>query len=222
MECQYGPRRKGNKLKTQYNENGDHLQPLHRLTCPARIYIKRVRKFPEFKVDISSDGSNGLRLAQERTLTALRMACLESKGEERYVICISCFVYAILKNVCLFSRFYVQLPLETAHEYHIDEDDVLIQETCPLLPAQINLTSTRLDPRIVEKINEFVSRGMTDIYQVKHGLIRFVENTLFVHGEVPARHNKSFFPTITDLQNSIHQALTMLQAGALQQLPPVR
>ncbi len=85
MECQYGPRRKGNKVKVEYNENGEPVKRAHRPTCPARIYIKRVRKFPEYKVDKSYEGTPGLRLAQERALTALRVACLESRGEERYM-----------------------------------------------------------------------------------------------------------------------------------------
>jgi hypothetical protein len=83
MECQYGPRRKGNKVKVEYNENGEPVKCAHRPTCPARIYIKRVRKFPEYKVDRRYEGTPGLRLAQERALTALRVACLESRGEER-------------------------------------------------------------------------------------------------------------------------------------------
>ena len=201
MECQYGPRRKGNKVKVEYNENGKPVKRAHRPTCPARIYIKRVRKFPEYKVDRSYEGTPGLRLAQERALTALRVACLDSRGEE---------------------RFYVQFPLEIAHEYHHDDDEMIPHQTLSLLPTQVNLGMSRLDPRVVDKINELVARGVTDIYQVKHGVINFVEKDLFLGGDepIPARHNKSFFPTITDLQNHIHQALLALEAGTLESLPP--
>lgn len=84
MECQYGPRRKGIKVKIECNENDKPVKKAHRPTCPARIYIKRVRKFPEYKIEKRHEGTAGLRLAQERALTALRVACLESKSEERY------------------------------------------------------------------------------------------------------------------------------------------
>jgi hypothetical protein len=92
-----------------------------------------------------------------------------------------------------------------------------------LLPTQVNLGSSRLDPQVVEKINEFVARGVTDIYQVKHGVINFIEKDLFlgVDEPTPARHNKSFFPTITDLQNHIYQAMLALESGTLESLPPV-
>ncbi|CAB4003007.1 calcium-responsive transcription factor-like [Paramuricea clavata] len=201
MECQYGPRRKGNKVKVEYNENGKPVKRAHRPTCPARIYIKRVRKFPEYKVDKSYEGTPGLRLAQERALTALRVACLDSRGEE---------------------RFYIQFPLETAHEYHHEDDEMIPHQALSLLPTQVNLGSSRLDPRVVEKINELVARGVTDIYQVKHGVISFIEKDLFlgVDEPTPARHNKSFFPTITDLQNHIYQAMLALESGTLESLPP--
>ena len=92
-----------------------------------------------------------------------------------------------------------------------------------ILPTQVNLGSSRLDPRVVDKINELVARGVTDTYEVKHGVINFVEKDLFLSGDepIPARHNKSFFPTITDLQNHIHQAILALDSGTLESLPPV-
>ena len=121
------------------------------------------------------------------------------------------------------SRFYVQFPLEIAHEYHHDDEEMIPHQALSLLPTQVNLGLSRLDPRVVDKINELVARGVTDIYQVKHGVINFVEKDLFLGGDepIPARHNKCFFPTVTDLQNHIHQAMLALESGALESLPPV-
>lgn len=84
MECQYGPRRKGavNKKQPDYNEHGSPVKK-HRPTCPARIYIKKVRKFPEFRIDPTLDAKH-VRQAQERALTALRLAGVDIGGEERY------------------------------------------------------------------------------------------------------------------------------------------
>ena len=84
MECQYGPRRKGavNKKQTDYNEHSSPVKK-HRPTCPARIYIKKVRKFPEFRIDPTLDAKH-VRQAQERALTALRLAGVDIGGEERY------------------------------------------------------------------------------------------------------------------------------------------
>ena len=85
MECQYGPRRKGNNNKKQVFQEDTGLisvKKVHRPTCPARIYIKKVRKFPEFRIDPNLEGKN-VRQAQERALTALRLAGIETGGEER-------------------------------------------------------------------------------------------------------------------------------------------
>lgn len=83
MECQYGPRRKGSKVKVEFNDNGQQVKKIHRPTCPARIYIKRVRKFPGYRIDPNFEGVAGTRQAQERALTALRSAGVENGGEER-------------------------------------------------------------------------------------------------------------------------------------------
>lgn len=91
-----------------------------------------------------------------------------------------------------------------------------------MVPDQMSPPS-RLDSRVVEKINELVARGVTEMYEVKHGIIHFVEKELFdcTSMSFPPRHNKTYFPTITDLQNHIYHAKLALQAGTLTSLPPV-
>lgn len=193
MECQYGPRRKGavNKKQMDYDEHGNPLKR-HRPTCPARIYVKKVRKFPEFRIDPNLEGKN-VRQAQERALTALRLAGVNVGGEERY---------------------YVQLPLPIAHEYH-DMDDI------PLDPDESDGQGQRLNPDVMHKIRELVARGVAGIYVVKHCLKEYVEKELFANMEPPPRHNKSYFPTIIDIQNHIHQAQMALATGTLVPLPPL-
>lgn len=194
MECQYGPRRKGavNKKQPDYNEHGSPVKK-HRPTCPARIYIKKVRKFPEFRIDPTLDAKH-VRQAQERALTALRLAGVDIGGEERY---------------------YVQLPLPLAHEYH-DIDDI------PMDPEEsAESQGQRLNPEVMNKIRELVARGVSGIYTVKHCLKVFVEKELFANVEAPARHNRSYFPTIIDIQNHIHQAQMALATGSLMPLPPL-
>jgi len=193
MECQYGPRRKGavNKKQLDYDEHGRPMKR-HRPTCPARIYVKKVRKFPEFRIDPNLEGKN-VRQAQERALTALRLAGVHDGGEERY---------------------YVQLPLPLAHEYH-DVDDI------PMDPDEGDSQGQRLNPEVMHKIRELVARGVSGIYTVKHCLKEYVEKELFINLEPPPRHNKSYFPTIIDIQNHIHQAQMALATGALMPLPPL-
>lgn len=115
---------------------------------------------------------------------------------------------------CILYRYYVQLPLPLAHEYH-DVDDI------PLDPDEGDSQGQRLNPEVMHKIRELVARGVTGIYTVKHCLKEYVEKELFVNLEPPPRHNKSYFPTIIDIQNHIHQAQMALATGALMPLPPV-
>ena len=110
-----------------------------------------------------------------------------------------------------------------AHQYHSEDDDILFTQSSTFLSQDQMSPISRLNYRVVEKINELVARGITGIYEVKHGVIQYVETELFRGraGEVPARHNKTYFPTITDLQNHIHLAKVALEAGTLATLPPV-
>ena len=94
MECQYGPRRKGSSGKKAISyEGGGHK--MHKLTCPARIYVKKVKKFPGCQIDPTLEGKN-VRQAQERALTALRLAGVETGGEER---CAQCDIFNMLLSL---------------------------------------------------------------------------------------------------------------------------
>ena len=110
----------------------------------------------------------------------------------------------------------MQLPLPIAHEYH-DVDDIPV-----ITPGLDGSPSQRLDPKVVEKVQELVARGVTGIYTVKHCLKEFVEKEVFAGQDCPPRHNKAFFPTIIDIQNHIHTAQIALATGTLLPLPPVR
>lgn len=110
-------------------------------------------------------------------------------------------------------RFYVQLPLPIAHEYH-DVEDITITQT-PDSRGQ------RLNQQVADKIYEFVARGITGVYAIKHCLKEYVEKEMYTGQDPPPRHNKAFFPTIIDLQNHIHEAQAALASGQLLPLPPV-
>lgn len=88
-------------------------------------------------------------------------------------------------------------------------------------PDEGDSQGQRLYPEVMHKIRELVARGVTGIYTVKHCLKEYVEKELFINLEPPPRHNKSYFPTIIDIQNHIHQAQMALATGALMPLPPV-
>ncbi|RUS75636.1 hypothetical protein EGW08_016607 [Elysia chlorotica] len=236
MECQYGPRRKGTLGKRSAPST---VSTEFKQTCPARIYIKKVRKFPTYAVKLDQDKKN-IRLAMDKAFHELREQGLDAWGEE---------------------RFYVQLPTEKAHDYH---DENPLQRTEPLhtqlnshssqtytgqltvsgaklaagtasvttsvavgpvggtnvvlseQPQQRAPSEARIHSAVLEKLRQLVAGGETKLYSIRKQLRRFVVRELFQGtGQVPERHDLTMFPTVNDLKNHIHQALKDIENGTL-------
>ncbi|XP_066492585.1 calcium-responsive transcription factor isoform X2 [Tiliqua scincoides] len=206
MECQYGPRRKGFQPRKTGEPENVSCQ-LYKATCPARIYIKKVQKFPEYRVptDIKID-KKVIRMEQEKAFNMLKKNLIDAGG---------------------LPRWYVQLPTQQAHQYHEmeeaclppspipfsvpspeEEDDTVRDENC-ILPS-------RLHPQVADKIKELVLQGIEQVYAVRKQLRKFVERELFKHDEVPERHNLSFFPTVNDIKNHIHEVQKTLKNGKIE------
>ncbi|XP_035662992.1 calcium-responsive transcription factor-like isoform X1 [Branchiostoma floridae] len=191
QECQFGPRRKGIVAK-KIGEQEKNCKQGFKATCPARIYIKKVRKFPQFRVHLREDmDRKALRQAQERAFRSLKESGLEHGGEERQ---------------------YVQLPTPEAHQFHDEiQDHVLADFSVCNMEA-----SSRLHPRVSSKIRELVASGMNEVYQVRKAVRKFVEKELFGGSDtVPERHNLSYFPTVNDIQNHVHLAQMAIERGEL-------
>ncbi|MBN3303325.1 calcium-responsive transcription factor [Amia ocellicauda] len=207
MECQFGPRRKGVQPKKSV-EHEIILNHQYKATCPARIYIKKVRKFPEYRVPTDPKVDKKIvRQEQEKAFFNLKKSLWEAGGVLRY---------------------YVQLPTQKAHLYHdMDapylplppgplpppEEEEPEEEELEPLPEDTSCVPSRLHPRVAEKICELVSQGMHQVYMVRKQLRKFVERELFKPDEVPERHNLCYFPTVNDIKNHIHEAQKALQQG---------
>ncbi|NXH21632.1 CARTF factor, partial [Bucco capensis] len=201
MECQYGPRRKGFQPK-KAAEQDNTFGHLYKATCPARIYIKKVQKFPEYRVPTDPKiDKKIIRMEQEKAFNMLKKNLINAGGV---------------------PRWYVQLPTQQAHQYHEmgtscfpsspscfsvspPEEEVVRDENCTL--------SSRLHPQVAEKIQELVSQGIEQVYAVRKQLRKYVERELFKPDEVPERHNLSFFPTVNDIRNHIHEVQKSLRNG---------
>ncbi|MEE6490181.1 hypothetical protein FKM82_015796 [Ascaphus truei] len=204
MECQYGPRRKGlqpKKSMEQEIKSGN----MYKATCPARIYIKKVNKFPKYRVPTDPKIDKKLiRMEQEKAFNMLKKDLDGADGV---------------------LRWYVQLPDQEAHQYHDlepacfspslspfptpaeEEEEVLCDENSAL--------SSRLHPRVADKIRELVCQGIDEVYSVRKQLRKFVERDLFKPDDIPERHNLSYFPTVNDLKNHIHELQQSLGNGEL-------
>ncbi|XP_054579002.1 calcium-responsive transcription factor [Eptesicus fuscus] len=203
MECQYGPRRRGFQLK-KISEQESRPCHLYKATCPARIYIKKVQKFPEYRVSTDPKiDKKIIRMEQEKAFNMLKKNLVDAGGV---------------------FRWYVQLPTQQAHQYHELETPSL-----PLSPSPFPVSSleeeetavrdenctlpSRLHPQVAHKIQELVSQGIEQVYAVRKHLRKFVERELFKSDEVPERHNLSFFPTVNDIKNHIHEVQKSLRNG---------
>ncbi|NXY81789.1 CARTF factor, partial [Alcedo cyanopectus] len=203
MECQYGPRRKGFQPKKAGEQEGISGQR-YKATCPARIYIKKVQKFPEYRVPTDPKiDKKIIRMEQEKAFNMLKKNLIDADGV---------------------LRWYVQLPTQQAHQYHEMETSCL-----PSSPSHFSVSSpeeeeevvrdenctlpSRLHPQVADKIRELVSQGIEQVYAVRKQLRKYVERELFKPDEVPERHNLSFFPTVNDIKNHIHEVQKSLRNG---------
>ncbi|KAM6332621.1 calcium-responsive transcription factor isoform 2-T4 [Podargus strigoides] len=205
MECQYGPRRKGFQPK-KAGEQESTSGHLYKATCPARIYIKKVQKFLEYRVPIDPKiDKKIIRMEQEKAFNMLKKNLIDAGGV---------------------LRWYVQLPTQQAHQYHEMETSCL-----PSSPSHFSVSSpeeeeevvrdenctlpSRLHPQVADKIRELVSQGIEQVYAVRKQLRKYVERELFKPDEVPERHNLSFFPTVNDIKNHIHEVQKSLRNGEM-------
>ncbi|KAM6152139.1 calcium-responsive transcription factor isoform 3-T3 [Erethizon dorsatum] len=203
MECQYGPRRKGFQLKKTSEQESRSYQR-YKATCPARIYIKKVQKFPEYSVPTDPKiDKKIIRMEQEKAFNMLKKNLVDAGGV---------------------LRWYVQLPTQQAHQYHeletpclpvspspfpissLEEEETAVRDENCVLPS-------RLHPQVAHKIQELVSQGVEQVYAVRKQLRKFVERELFKPEEVPERHNLSYFPTVNDIKNHIHEVQKSLRNG---------
>nr|XP_023995170.1 calcium-responsive transcription factor [Salvelinus alpinus] len=172
MECQYGPRRKGLQPKKTAEQNISQSID-YKATCPARIYIKKVCKFPQHRVPTDPNvDKRVVRQEQEKAFFNLRKTLWDVGGVLRY---------------------YMQLPTQKAHLYH--DMEALLPPPPPdllFLPMEEEVKQeeeeeergcvcdgdaedggtipSRLHPRVAEKIRELVEQGYHQVYQVRKQL----------------------------------------------------
>jgi len=198
MECEHGPRKKTNALKRMFNSSPadkSSLKNVVNLTCPARVFVKKVRKFPEFKV-ISTTDPKVLRTHQEQSLKQLRELGMNTwNGGE--------------------VRLYMQLPDPSTHRYHMSG-----ASPAHSVDSGSGDYKTDINHRVVTKIKEVVRQGVISPFIVRQIARHYVEKEMVVAGEdkVP-KHDKTYFPPMIEIQNLIQQIQADLLSGVLTPLP---
>jgi hypothetical protein len=160
--------------------------------------VKKVRKFVEFGVNPNTDKKQ-LKADMESAFQLLKDCYMHKTGHE---------------------RFYVQLPTTAAHEFHIDTASALVEDTFDATTVAAAAASKRLHPKVAQKIRDLVSSGELQLYSIRHQLRRYVEKELFDGSNgLPEKHDLTYYPTIHDLQNHIHQAIKDIETGILPYTP---
>ena len=75
--------------------------------------------------------------------------------------------------------------------------------------------SQRMHPELINQIKEMVLQGMVDSSEVKRALK--VYHLSKQYGISPSETDRSFYPTLRDIQNHIYMAKKQLELSALDQ-----
>ncbi len=101
------------------------------------------------------------------------------------------------------ERIFVSLPKATAHTGHA----VTKESGC----------ANRVHPKVIEKIYDLVSMGITSAPLVRKTVKVFVEQELCTGTSLPDKHDRTFYPTRRDIRSHIHKALASGRYSQLDQ-----
>ncbi len=113
----------------------------------------------------------------------------------------------------------MQLPDVGAHRYHMTG----AATPNPLETSnEVGDYKTDIDQRVVTKIKETVRQGVHSPFNVRQIARHFVDKEMAtISGEKIPKHDKTFYPSMIEIQNLIQQIQADLLSGTLTPLPTV-
>ncbi|KAJ7369569.1 hypothetical protein OS493_037959, partial [Desmophyllum pertusum] len=129
---------KSNNVHDYATKNRIRLQNSRKLDCPATMQIRCIKVYNEYFIDKAMcPTENSMAMARRAVLKQMNE---KSKSDPEF-------------NFRISTRFYVKIPLSSAHFNHpVSESSTIGQY---------------VDRRIVEKIYELVNRNITNISELK-------------------------------------------------------
>ena len=101
------------------------------------------------------------------------------------------------------KRFYIQIPRLSSHNHPIDH---------------ITSYTQNVHPKIIEKIGELVSEGVTDKHIIRTQLNLFVRQVLCVDSvRLPSKDQRCYYPSDKDIENSVLSAKLRMKYSAKDQ-----
>ena len=100
------------------------------------------------------------------------------------------------------NKYFVSLPTKEAHNH-------------PVGPGVAGFAQ-KIHPKLVSKIHELVSEGITAVPEIKRILRNYVSHTLCID-ILPSDSDRSYYPTNTDISNHVYQAKRCSELSKLDQ-----
>ena len=179
----------GNHYYKEHQAKSDRtqLQGTRKIGCQAHIIVRTITLYPEFT---RSEVEAALSLRKQKRRKEELLAQLQN-------------ALASGENINTSTKYHILLPTEEAHHsFH--------QTKRAAGYAQ------RIHPKLVEKIHELVSEGITDTPEVKKALKHYTLHVL-CQEQKPELTNRAYFPTTTDVRNHIYKAQRACQLSKLDQ-----
>ena len=186
MHCQFGTHYY--KQKESEKSKRTNLQGTRKVGCTANVSVYTITLYPNYSIDEEETSGCSCRgLKQKKKDKLTQLRDAASQG----------------KKLNSIVKYYVCLPEEEAHHgYH--------QTHGAASYAQ------RIHPKLIEKIYELVSEGITEIQEVKRSLKNYVQHSLCADIK-PDLTDRSYYPTTTDIHNHIYLAQRSCQLSKLDQ-----
>ena len=163
-----------NEKKTRNNLRGTVKKD-----CEAKINIKEITLFHTYKAD-----ENAKRKLKDDLIKKLTFD--RTQGV----------------NIDTISRYYVEVPLATAHN-HSNQVAVLL--------------SNKIDVDVAKKIYSLVSEGISEVRVVKLLLNKYVKEELFLGKQKPSELDRSFYPHDKDIINHIRLSIVRQKSSKIDQ-----
>ena len=159
-----------------------------KICCQAHIVVHTITLYTDFQ--LSEVGSSTLGPRKLKEIKKEKLAQLHeslSSGEP----------------VKTSTKYHVLLPKEEAHHSS--------HETRGAAGY-----AQRIHPKLIEKINELVSEGITDTQEVKRALKHYTLHMLCPE-QKPELTDRSYYPTSVDVRNHVYKAQQACQLSKLDQ-----
>ena len=165
------------------------VQGTRKLSCSAHTEIKIYDIFSEYSISESV-------ITKSSKLRALRMLKEEKNDMSKEG--------AIKKKekVKSVKKYFVSLPISKAHN-----------KTYP--SGAIVGAAQKIHPSISQKIESLVKEGTTDSRTVQRVLKEYVHESMKTN--LPCETDRSYYPTIADINNHIYKSKTALQLSKFDQ-----